>query len=212
MNSVTDWSKLLEAELPGRVAQRRWSPRLAYGRHFSRPRDPRTREAAVGMLVYPWHDDWHLALIRRPATMAHHAGQIALPGGMVEPGETSDEAMRREVYEELGVETRAGDCAGKLSPLYVFNSRFWVQPWLVVLPGRPNYTPAPGEVDTLIEYPLSELQRALPSDCCRIDRWGTRWHAPCFRWHDHEIWGATSLMLAELQAVVERGVPAISSV
>jgi hypothetical protein len=136
--------------------------------------------------------------------MVHHAGQIALPGGMVDPGEENQAAMRRELWEELGVRTVADDCVGPLSPLYVFNSRFWVQPWLVVLGRRPDFILAADEVDALIEYPLIDLRSCSPAQTCRIDRWGTHWTAPCFRWQQYEIWGATCLILGEFQALLIR--------
>ena len=47
-----DWPALLKS-LPGRAAQAAWSPRLAYGRHFSSPAAASVRDAAVAVLIYP---------------------------------------------------------------------------------------------------------------------------------------------------------------
>lgn len=59
---------------------------------------------AAGVVI----EGGRLLLSRRKAG-AHLAGMWELPGGKVEPGEDPRDALRRELAEELGIETRVGD-------------------------------------------------------------------------------------------------------
>src|SRR5215510_12971597 len=95
-------ARRLRLPLPGPAAQRTMESELAYGRHLGPPRLD-ARPAAVVALLHLIDDRWHMPLMVRPETLAHHAGQSSLPGGMVEPGETSEEAAIRELEEELGI-------------------------------------------------------------------------------------------------------------
>src|SRR5690606_9786945 len=108
--------RLQQGQLPGRKAQARFEPLLSYGRHFGPPRYD-ARPAAVIALLFPAEGDWHLPLVLRPARLAAHGGQIGLPGGVVEPGESAQQAALRELEEELGVPPGAVHTIGELSPL-----------------------------------------------------------------------------------------------
>jgi 8-oxo-dGTP pyrophosphatase MutT (NUDIX family) len=197
----------LKEPLPGRTAQSRFEPELSFGRHYAPP-PPDARPAAVMLLLYPEQDAWHLPCTLRPETLSAHGGQVSLPGGLIEPGELSDEAALRELEEELGVDRAAVQMLGKLSPLYLFVSNFSVQPWVAVVEQRPEFRPSPDEVEEVLEVPIEYL----------VDQshWGTHVHrhrdlsfsAPHFIWKGHRIWGATSMILSELVALVEE-VPAI---
>src|SRR5687768_9711616 len=93
---------LREGTLPGRAAQAKFEPQLSYGRHFG-PAPDNARLAAVMILLFPDGEDWRLPLVLRPVSLTAHGGQIGLPGGAVDPGESSDQAALRELTEELGV-------------------------------------------------------------------------------------------------------------
>src|SRR5436190_4149358 len=79
----------------------RMSPELSYGRHAG-PAPHTARHAAVVLLLFRRDGKWHLPLTERPDTLTRHAGQISLPGGVVDTGESSTEAALRELNEELG--------------------------------------------------------------------------------------------------------------
>jgi 8-oxo-dGTP pyrophosphatase MutT (NUDIX family) len=132
-----------------------------------------------------------------------HAGQISLPGGSVDPGETSPQAALRELEEELGVGGEEIELLGGLSPLYVFVTEFQVTPWVAVARRRPAFAPSPIEVAELLEVPLAHLvDPANQGRHLRRQR-GVELSAPHFLWGRHRIWGATSMILGELAAVVE---------
>lgn len=195
-------ARLMKKPLPGRAAQRQFEPGLCYGRHFGPPA-VRARSAAVLALLYLHEGEWRLPLTVRPSTLAAHAGQISLPGGSVEPGETSPQAALRELREELGAETEGIELVGGLSPVYVYVSEFLVTPWVAVAKRRPAWTPSPYEVAELLEVPLSRLLDPASRGRHSRRQRGIEYSAPHLIWQRHRIWGATSMILGELLAVLE---------
>jgi 8-oxo-dGTP pyrophosphatase MutT (NUDIX family) len=195
-------ARLMQKPLPGRAAQRRFEPGLCYGRHFGPP-TMWSRAAAVLVLLYPHEGGWHLPLTVRPATLVAHAGQISLPGGSIDPGETSPQAALRELEEELGIGGQEIELLGGLSPLYVFVSEFQVTPWIAVARRRPAFVPSPIEVAELLEVPLAHLVDPANQGRHMRRQRGVELSAPHFLWGRHRIWGATSMILAELVALAE---------
>src|SRR5690554_1992876 len=83
------------------------------------------------VLLLLFEEDKHIkvCLIKRPVTMKHHAGQIAFPGGRIEPGETALETALRETWEEVGVLPEKIEVLGQLSELFVDVSGFLIRPF-----------------------------------------------------------------------------------
>lgn len=192
----------LEQPLPGWTTQVRYQPELSFGRHRG-PAPAGARPAAVLVVLYPRDDEWHIPLTLRPAHMPDHAGQVSFPGGVIEPGETSREAALREYAEELGAPTDELEILGQLSPLYLFASNFEIAPWVAAAASAPVWRPSDREVERVLEIPLSHL--ADPRNTGHVERRqrGLGFRAPCFQWEHERIWGATSMILAELLASVE---------
>ncbi len=191
----------LGQRLPGAAAMRAWSPQMAYGRHFVPP-PASARRAAVAVLLYPHHEAWHVALTLRPAYLNEHGGQVSLPGGSLESGETVEQAAWRELEEELGVKLAEFESLGQLTPLYIFVSNFYVVPCLAIAQVRPEFQPSPGEVEEVIELPLDVLND--PGHCGEmwIERHALRFRAPCWSYAGHRIWGASALILSEVAALL----------
>ena len=190
-------ARLTAAPPPGRAVQRIMEPGLCYGRHFGPP-TYRAREAAVMVLLYPHAGEWHLPLTVRPATLPAHSGQISLPGGAIDAGESAPQAALREFEEELGVPREEVTLVGALSPIYVFVSEYRVTPWVAAADARPRFRPSPAEVSELLEVPLDRLRE--PANCGRHVRRqrGIELSVPHFLWGRHRIWGATAMILNEL--------------
>jgi 8-oxo-dGTP pyrophosphatase MutT (NUDIX family) len=154
------------------------------------------------LLLFRRGGRWHLPLTERPLTLAHHAGQISLPGGAVEPGETSEAAALRELREELGVAAES-QSLGRLAECYVFASDFVITPWVAATDAEPVWRPDPGEVQSVVELPLEVL---FDEDCVgrlTIERGPLMFHAPSIRVGETRVWGATSTILAELARVLK---------
>jgi 8-oxo-dGTP pyrophosphatase MutT (NUDIX family) len=179
---------------------RRFAPELSYGRHFG-PASFTARPAAVIMLLVRRNGRWHIPLTERPNTLLHHGGQISLPGGTVEPGESSADAALRELAEELGVCSPC-EMIGQLPGVYVYASDFLVTPWLAATPHIASWNPRASEVERILELPLDVLLDPQAVGAMMIDRGPISFRAPCFRFADDSIWGATAIILAELAGLL----------
>lgn len=194
-------ARLSAGPLPGRRAQRELEPALCYGRHFGPP-VYRAREAAVTILLYPHAGEWHLPLTVRPGTLPAHAGQISLPGGALNVGESTSQAAFRELEEELGVPAREVSLLGQLSPIYVFVSEYLVTPWLASVEARPRFRPSAEEVSELLEVPLARLLDPAHRGRHTHRQRGVELSVPHFLWGRHHIWGATAMILNELVELI----------
>jgi 8-oxo-dGTP pyrophosphatase MutT (NUDIX family) len=137
-------------------------------------------------------------LTRRSDTLRRHTGQIALPGGRRDPGETSWQTALREAHEEIGLEPGFVSVVGLSTP-YRTGTGYLITP--VVGFVRPGFTLTanPDEVADIFETPfgflmdpanLEEHERELPSGETR------RFYA--YTHEDRFIWGATAGMLRAL--------------
>lgn len=162
----------------------------------------RCREASVLVLLYPSASTLRFPLIVRPDSPGPHGGQIGLPGGSIEGGETPAEAALRETWEELGVPPSSVEILGALSEIHISASRFRVRPFVGWSSARPSFRPSRAEVTALLEPSVEEL---LDS---RLRRKGEREvhgrvrTVPYFLLAGREVWGATARILAELSLLL----------
>lgn len=187
---------------PGRVAQRQMAHRLAYGRHHG-PIPDDSRRAAVLIALHPTPVGWSIPAILRPETMKAHAGQISLPGGLVETDETLPQTALREFEEELGTAAAELQIIGQLSPIYVFVSGFEVTPVIAISNSPLTFVPNPHEVAAVVELPLAQLCDPALRGRHEINRRGLRFSVPHFAISGRQIWGATSLILAEFVGILQ---------
>jgi 8-oxo-dGTP pyrophosphatase MutT (NUDIX family) len=210
---MNDWQQLDAAQmvnhlaarlargLPGRPAQRAMGHTLSYGRHHG-PIPDDARRAAVLVALHRLPTGWSIPAILRPETMKAHAGQVSLPGGLIESDETVAQSALREFEEELGVPAAAFHVVGQLSPVYVFVSGFEVTPIVAVSPAALVFRPNPHEVAAVVELPVSELCDERRRSRHTIERRGLKFSVPHFASAGQQVWGATSLILAEFVALL----------
>jgi 8-oxo-dGTP pyrophosphatase MutT (NUDIX family) len=187
--------------LPGPRGQALMAPRQA--RSWPAGVNPASARQAAGLLlIVPHADRAHVVLTVRSDTVARHRGQVSLPGGVVEPGESFPEAAVREAHEEIGLEPDALRLLGPLSPLDIPVSGFRLHPIVAVASPRPALRPSDGEVARILEVAVADLLdpshvvwRTMMRDVGPLDY-------PAFSVDGVEIWGATAMVLAELLALL----------
>ena len=92
------------------------------------------RPAAVAFVLYRQTGRWTVPFVRRRADLRDHPGQVALPGGSVEAGESAWDAAQREVAEEIGVPVGRLVPLGAGDPIYAAVTNFSVVPFVAYLP------------------------------------------------------------------------------
>ncbi len=115
-------------------------------------------DAPVYGMVQPPPAEAALILTRRSARLQNHAGQWALPGGMVEAGETAQQAALRELEEEVGLCLPGDAVLGRLDD-FTTRSGFTISPVVVWAGENPAIVPNPDEVRAVHRIPLFEFMR-----------------------------------------------------
>ncbi len=183
-----------------------WRPDLtAHRSDFDlNPKAARTvkdlRPAAVLIPVIARPEGATVLLTRRADTLARHTGQIAFPGGRLDPGETAVQAALREADEEVALEPKAVEVLG-LSDAYETGTGFLVTPVIGWLERPPVTTPSPDEVAEVFETPWDFLMDAANHrrDFYDLDEGLRRWFW-AMPWGKRYIWGVTAGILKGLHA------------
>ncbi len=160
------------------------------------------RPAAALLALFPDAGGAHFILTKRSSDLPTHRGQVSLPGGAVDPGESLAQAALREAHEEVGIAPGAVDLLGALTPVHIPVSGFVLHPLVGWLSSRPQMVPAPGEVSRLIDVPVSELLDPGRHRRVVSVREGIEFEMPYFDLDGEQVWGATAMVLAEFAAVL----------
>jgi 8-oxo-dGTP pyrophosphatase MutT (NUDIX family) len=158
--------------------------------------------SAVVAPLYEVDGEAVAVLTRRAQHLRNHRGEVSFPGGRQEPGEDLWRTATREALEEVALDPASVTRIGELDHLRTIVGRSYVVPYVAALPGRPDLTPSPAEVERILHVPLSEL---LSPGVYREERWGVPpLDRPItfFEVEGDTIWGATGSMLRNLLAVV----------
>jgi 8-oxo-dGTP pyrophosphatase MutT (NUDIX family) len=150
---------------------------------------------------HPGRDLAHIILTVR-ADGLRHGGQVSLPGGVVDPGETFEQAALREAHEEVALAPGEVRVLGPLTPLDIPVSGFRLHPIVAVHPGWPHLTPSDQEVARILEIGVDELLDPRHFVTTERHRDGVAFAVPAFRIAGVEIWGATAMVLAEFLALL----------
>lgn len=156
------------------------------------------KPAAVLFGVIPRKGGATALLTLRPQTMSDHAGQVALPGGKVDPIDLDEVAAAlREAEEEVGARASDIDVLGKGSP-YVTGSRYRITPVVGLLPADFEARPHPQEVAAVFETPLDYLMNT------QNHRLGEAMYRGALRQYyemphnGYRIWGVTAGIIRRL--------------
>jgi 8-oxo-dGTP pyrophosphatase MutT (NUDIX family) len=187
----------LAAPLPGSVAHLRMVRRPPRG-FVPGVLPPDCRHGAVLLLVYEVAGEVRVVLTLRAEGLSRHRGQVSLPGGAMEPGESPSETAVREAVEEIGVPAEAVHHLGVLTPFHVPVSGFIVHPVVAYSEESLSFRAASPEVDRIIEAPLTRLldPSSVSVEPRVLD--GLPYEVPYFDVAGHKVWGATAMILSEL--------------
>jgi 8-oxo-dGTP pyrophosphatase MutT (NUDIX family) len=203
--TLDDVRRALSRPLPGVRSQIKMAPqpRPGWNPNFAIP--PDCRQGGVLILLYPRADQLHFVLTRRTQTVRSHKGQISLPGGAREDGESLVQTALRETCEELGVPPDGIEVMGQLSVLYTPPSHYCIHPFVAHRPTAPTFTPDPVEVAEVLEVPLARL---LDPSIRQVEYWQdpnfeSPRRVPFFYIQGQVVWGATAMILSELVTLLE---------
>lgn len=189
--------------LPGRDAQLTMAPPMR-GDYTAPP--VTARRASVLALLYPIESRLHLLYIQRTSPKRdRHAGQISFPGGSVEAADVDAAATAlRETEEEVGIPRDTVELLGGLTQLYIPVSNFLVDPFIGFLPERPTFTLQESEVARILELPLADLleESARQVGTRKLANGMSLPDVPFWAVGGEEVWGATSMITAELLALL----------
>ena len=136
-------------------------------------------------------------LTLRHADLRTHAGQIAFPGGRIDPGEDAAAAALREAWEELGLAPSAVEIVAPLAP-YRTVTGYSVTPMVGVVASDLPLVPHEPEVSDWFEAPLSYLLDPANQRRETVLFEGRMRHYHRIDWNGRNIWGATAAMLVNL--------------
>jgi len=184
--------------------------------------DPRWRELAVGpgervrkaavLMLFGALDnvpaasekllapaDLDVLLLQRAQTLDDHPGQVAFPGGGIDPGESAVAAALREAEEETGLNPAGVDVLGTMPELALPRGNFLVTPvlawWAAQSPVRVvDY----GESSQVFRVPVRDLLDPDNRVMATVSRAGHTFQSPAFTVNGVVVWGFTGMILNQL--------------
>ena len=192
-------TKKMNGELPGITSHETMMVKPRYKSIEKKTSIP----AAVLILLYPIKNKWHFFLTKRTNTVEHHKGQISLPGGMLEKGESHKEAAIRETFEELGVQSEDINIIGPLTPLYIPISNFKIFPFVGWIKSNPELNIQSKEVSKVFSpsiFNLMDPQTKKIKDSILL---GQKVKIPFFNLKNEVVWGATSMIISEFKNILK---------
>ncbi len=158
------------------------------------------RPAAVLIPIIAGPEGATVLMTRRSDSLASHTGQIAFPGGRLDPGETAVEAALREAFEEVALDPALVEVLG-VGDAYETGTGFLVTPVVGWLTAPPATTPSPDEVAEVFDVPWDFLMDPANHSRHSYDREGQprRWYWAMTHGQRY-IWGVTAGIVRALRA------------
>jgi 8-oxo-dGTP pyrophosphatase MutT (NUDIX family) len=161
--------------------------------------------AAVLVPIFERSGDLHVVYIRRSDHVESHRGQVAFPGGRVDPGDsTALDAALREAHEEVGLNPRAVQVLGAFETVNTMTTGIIVAPFVGVIPHDAPLSPAPSEVAEIFDVPLTALRDPRHRGDFEWRRpGGTSSRFPAILYRGQTIWGLTLRITERMLEILE---------
>lgn len=190
--------------LPGEKAHDKMAPQPRFIEGIEGVHSVPPVNSAVLVLIVPFENELAIPLIKRTNQGKYHAGQIALPGGKMEKDDVNAlQTALRECHEEIGVPEEKVSILGVLSDIYISLSNYNITPIVGTTLHMPAFELSPNEVEKVIVIKLSELFDDNHKTTSSFYRHGHEIIAPGYQIGDHFIWGATAMIIAELEQLMK---------
>ena len=199
---ITQLTQRLSQPLPGKKAQ---DIMMVYPGYPSAVLEAYAQRVPAGVLIllFPRNDCWHFFLTKRTDRVDHHKGQISLPGGVVQDGESLMEAALRETHEEIGVASTLVTVIGSLTSFNIPVSDFEIFPFISWAVTEPMTVIHDAEVDRVfsvsIDSFLDDNNQKQKKETLR----GEMRTIPYFDLGSEQVWGATSIILSEFKTILQ---------
>lgn len=195
---ITYLEERFKLPLPGKEAQYLMAPKARlpideYLKNF-----PEHKISCVLLLLFPSEENTNFVLIERTSGGGVHGGQIGLPGGKHESSDvTFADTALREAEEEISVNKNEITLLGQLTDLFIPASKFRVFPYVGFIKYEPKFVPNEIEIKSIIQTSM----KSFLSDEIKFEKdfqtsYG-KLAAPYFKYENHEIWGATAMIISE---------------
>ncbi len=194
----------LKEPLPGIDAQYEMAPTARVKLNVNELSPNSFKKSAVMLLVYKNDNKFFIPLTKRHTYDGNHSDQISLPGGKFEDNDGSlQNTALRELHEEIGI-NKSIEVIGRLTPLYIPVSNFYVEPYVgVFTENKINFETNPREVKELIQLDLESLKNeSVIEKNGTINVNGQKLKTPYFNIEGQIIWGATAMILNEFKKLI----------
>jgi len=198
----------LQFPLPGELAQMLMAPSIRAKMNTYNFEELNPKIGAVMVLIYPNENlEATFILTQRQTYKGVHSGQISFAGGKKdEIDENLKQTALRETHEEIGVASHHISVLAELSNLYIPPSNFLVYPFLGVCNEKPTFIKDIAEVAEILEFPIAMIIDDSLKGEMSIAKHpsGNDVTAPYYSLNGHKVWGATAIILSEIEAILKQ--------
>lgn len=155
---------------------------------FERPPVP----AAVLIALVRRQAGLSVLYTERSSSLRSHSGQVAFPGGKIDPGDAGAAAAAlREAWEEVAMQPADAQVLGYM-PHYYTGTNYLITPVVALVEPRGPFVANPQEVEDIFEVPLLRLAEDAAYQTFRIRRNGQEHSSWQIQHEGHTIWGITA--------------------